>query len=190
MADFNAAAVRFGKPGKLYAAPLGTDEPTTAVAAWPDGWVALGYTAEGSSFSYEINTEEVDVAEELDPIAYTTTGRTASVEVALAEITKKNLTIAFNGGLIVGDGLAWTFEPPDLGTEVRLMLGWDAIPTVASNDLRMIFRQCLQSGSLGVENRKGATKSTIAANFKLEKPIDGTKLMKILGAGALNPEPS
>ncbi len=189
MTTFNAAAVRFGKPGVLYIAPLGTTEPTTAVAAWPTGWVPLGYTDEGSSFNYEISTDNVEVAEELDVLARVTTGRDASVEFALAEITKKNLSIAFNGGLVVGDGLAWTFEPPDLGSETRVMLGWDANPTVASNDLRFIFRQCLQGGSIGLENRKGATKSTISQNFQLEKPASGSKILKILGAGALNPVP-
>lgn len=188
MADFNAAAVRFGKPGKLYIAPIGTTEPTTAVAAWPAGWVPLGYTDEGSAFNYEISTDNVEVAEELDVLARVTTGRDASVEFALAEITYRNLTIAFNGGIISGDGTAWSFEPPDLGNETRVMIGWDALPTVASNDLRVIFRQCLQGGSLGLENRKGATKSTISANFQLEKPASGAKLLKIMGSAVLNPD--
>lgn len=189
VADFNAAAVRFGKPGKLFVAAVGTDEPASASDAWPAGWVPLGYTDEGSAFNYEISTDNVEVAEELDILARVTTGRDASVEFALAEITKKNLTIAFNGGLIVGDGLAWTFEPNDLGDEQRVAIGWDAMPTVASNDLRIVFRQCLQGGSIGLENRKGATKSTIAANFQLEKPASGAKILKMWGAGALNPVP-
>lgn len=188
MADFNAAAVRFGKPGKLYIAPLLTAEPATVSAAWPAGWVPMGYTDEGSAFNYEISTDNVEVAEELDVLARVTTGRDASIEFALAEITYRNLTIAFNGGIVLGDGLEWEFEPPDLGNETRVMVGWDAMPTVASNDLRIIFRQCLQGGSLGLENRKGATKSTIAANFQLEKPSDGSKLLKIMGTGTLNPD--
>lgn len=187
MVDFHAAAVRFGKPGKLFIAPIGTTEPTTTTAAWAAGWVCLGYTDEGSAFNYEVTTDNVEVAEELDVLARVTTGRDASVEFALAEITKRNLTIAFNGGIVAGDGLAWDFEPPDLGSETRVMLGWDASPTVASNDLRIIFRQCLQGGSIGLENRKGATKSTISANFQLEKPATGAKLLKILGGAALNP---
>lgn len=189
VADFNAAAVRFGKPGKLYIAPLGTTEPADHNDAWPAGWVPLGYTDEGSAFNYEISTDNVEVAEELDVLARVTTGRDASVEFALAEITYKNLSIAFNGGIIVGDGDVWSFEPPDLGNEQRVMIGWDAIATVASNDLRIIFRQCLQGGSIGLENRKGATKSTISANFQLEKPTSGAKLLKIMGAGVLNPVP-
>lgn len=188
MVDFHAAAVRFGKPGKLRIAPIGSTEPTTTTAAWAAAWVPLGYTDEGSAFNYEVTTDNVEVAEELDVLARVTTGRDASVEFALAEITKRNLTIAFNGGIITGDGLAWDFEPPDLGSEVRVMLGWDASPNVADNDLRIIFRQCLQGGSIGLENRKGATKSTISANFQLEKPATGAKLLKILGSGALNPD--
>jgi hypothetical protein len=188
MVDFNAAAVRFGKPGKLRIAPLGTTEPTDTTSAWPAGWIPLGYTDEGSVFNYEISTDNVEVAEELDILARVTTGRDASVEFALAEITKRNLNIAFNGGIIVGDGLAWEFEPPDLGSETRVMLGWDAGFNVATNDLRMIFRQCLQGGSIGLENRKGATKSTISANFQLEKPASGAKLLKILGGANLNPD--
>lgn len=187
MADFNALAVRFGKPGKLFIAALGTTEPTTVTAAWPAGWVPLGYTDEGSAFNYELSKDNVEVAEELDILARVTTGRDASVEFALAEITKRNLTIAFNGGIVLGDGLAWTIEPPDLGSEASVMLGWDAMPTVGSNDLRIIFRQCSNGGSLGLENRKGATKSTLAMNFQLEKPATG-KILKILGAAALNPD--
>ena len=187
MVDFHAAAVRFGKPGILRLAPVGTEEPDTYDDAWPTGWVTLGYTDEGSAFNYEISTDNVEVAEELDVLARVTTGRDASVEVALAEITKRNLVIAFNGGIVAGDGLDWEFEPPDLGDEARVMLGWDALKTTANNDLRMVFRQCLQGGSLGMENRKGATKSTISANFQLEKPITGAKLLRIYGKGYLNP---
>lgn len=190
MADFNAAAVRFGMPGILRIAPLGSAEPTDATSAWDAAWATLGYTDEGSVFNYEISTDNVEVAEELDVLARVTTGRDASVEFALAEITYKNLSIAFNGGIVVGDGLAWTFEPPDLGTEQRMMIGWDAHVDETQNDLRMIFRQCLQGGSIGLENRKGATKSTIAANFQLEKPNDPTKkILAIFGGGNLNPVP-
>lgn len=189
MADFNSVAVRFGKPGVLRIAPIGTPEPDDATSDWAAGWVPLGYTAEGSAFNYTISTDNVDVAEELDVLARVTTGRDASVEVALAEITYRNLTIAFNGGIITGDGLDWHFEPPDLGNEVRVMLGWDAIADTPNNDMRILFRQCLQAGSLGLENRKGATKQTISANFQLEKPANGKKLLKIWGAGTLNPAP-
>jgi hypothetical protein len=188
MPDFHSAAVRFGKPGKLYIAALGTAEPTTVSSAWAAGWVPLGYTAEGSVFNSELSTENVEVAEELEALAVATTGRVSSVEVALAEVTKRNLSIAYNGGtIIVPDGQNWTFEPPDLGSETRVMLGWDASMDPSTNDLRILFRRVLQVGSLGMENRKGATKSTLSSRFQLEKPADGAKSFKIFGAGTLNP---
>jgi len=195
VADFNAAAVRFGKPGKLYIAPLddgadppvATAEPAAVNDVWPAGWVPLGYTDEGSVFNYELSTDNVEVAEELDPIARVTTGRDASIEFALAEITYRNLNIAFNGGIIVGDETAWEFEPPDLGNEQRVMIGWDAYNDPALNDLRMVFRRCLQGGSLGIENRKGTTKSLISASFQLEKPFNGDPILKIFGGAVLNP---
>jgi hypothetical protein len=189
MADFNAAAVRFGKPGILRIASTTATEPTAQDDAWPVGWYTLGYTDEGSSFNYEISTDDVTVAEELDVLARVTSGRNASVEVALAEMTYRNLQIAFNGGIIPSGslGVDWTFEPPDLGNEQRIMLGWDANPDTANNDLRIIFRQCLQGGSVTLENRKGATKQTISTTFQLEKPLNGSKLLKIFGAATLNP---
>jgi hypothetical protein len=196
MANFHAAAVRFGKPGLLYIAPLGTTEPTAENVAWPAGWVPLGYTDTGSAFSYTTNIDKVEVAEELDPIAYTTTSREAKVDVSLAEMTLKNLNIAFNGGVILAadqDGLAWSFEPPELGTEQRVMLGWDAKPDPANvtvpNDLRFIFRRVLNGGSLNIENRKGTQKQLIVCSFNLEKPTSGAPLLKIMGSGTLNPTP-
>lgn len=189
MADFNAAAVRFGKPGKLYMGlTLLAAEPTAVNTAYSSDWIPMGYTSEGSAFNYSITTDNVDVAEELDVLARVTTGRDASVEFALAEITKRNLNIAFNGGVVLGDGLAWSFEPPDLGAETRVIIAWDASPDPLTNDLRIIFRQCLQGGSLGLENRKGSAKSTIATQFQLEKPATGKKLLKIMGSAVLNPD--
>lgn len=193
MVNFHAAAVRFGKPGLLYIAPLGSAEPTTVSSAWGAGWVPLGYTDAGSTFSYTTTVDKVEVAEELDPIAYSTTGREASIDVSLAEITLKNLNVAFNGGLVsgaggtIGDGQDFYFEPPELGTEQRVMLGWDANPTVANNDLRFLFRRVLNSGSLNIDNKKGTQKQLIVCKFNLEKPADGSALLKIFGGNTLNP---
>lgn len=191
--DFYGKAVRFGLPGLLRVAPLGTAEPVAVDDAWPSGWIALGYTDEGSVINYELSTDNVEVAEELDVFARVTTGRDASVEFALAEMTYFNLNIAFNGGILPALDQAgvddWVFEPPALGDEARIMLGWDAYADHTKNDLRYIFRKCLQGGSLGLENRKGVTKSTIPVTFQLEKPDDGTALLKVLGKDYLNPQP-
>ena len=101
MANFNAAAVRFGLPGLLMIAPELTAEPASYDDAWPAGWYPMGYTDEGSAINYEISTDNVEVAEELDVLRRVTTGRDASIEFALAEITLRNLNAAFNGGVVL-----------------------------------------------------------------------------------------
>ena len=74
------------------------------------------------------------------------------------------------------------------------MIGWDAYPDIADNDLRFIFRRCLQGGTVTMENRKGVTKQTIAVTFQLEKPepVAGVDvpILKILGAADLNADDS
>lgn len=190
MADYHESAVRFGLPGKLWVAPLGSAEPTTASSTWAAGWVALGLTEAGSTINYTLETASVSVAEDLDVIGYATTGRTSNVTCALAELTYRNLGIMFNNGVPsgagVGDASAWTFEPPDLGSEKRIMLGWDSNPTQASNDLRFIFRQVLQSGQMGIQNQKGANIAGLSATFSLEKPT-GKAPLKIWGGSSSNP---
>jgi hypothetical protein len=189
MANFNAVAVRFGRPGLLRIAPLGTAEPTAYDDAWPAGWIPLGYTSEGSVFNNELTSDTVEVAEELDVFARVTTGRNASVEAALAEKTYQNLTVAYNGGILEDTELGsdWEFEPPDLGAETRIMMGWDEVYDPTQNELRIIFRQVYAGGTVAMENRKGNVKSVIPVTFFLEKPATGKPVFKILGSPELNP---
>jgi hypothetical protein len=176
MARGNAAALGLG-PGYLYAAPLGTTEPTDLTTPWATvsaSWVALGYTEDGSELSYNPSTSPVDVAEELDHIQVVTTGRDASVQFAMSQITASNLKLAFNGGVLTtGTGIV-TFEPPDLGTEVRTMLGFEA----EDHTERWVYRQAFQTGTITLARRKGANNATIATQFSLEKPATGLRLFK------------
>lgn len=164
-------------PGYLYVAALGTAEPAATIPfpAWAAGWFPLGYTEEGSSFAYEISSEPVEVAEELEPVFTVTTGRTGTVTFSLAEPTQFNLRMALNGGVsAITDpttGAAVVFEPPDLGSEVRIMLGFEA----ESHAERFIWRQCFQTGSVEMVRRKGANKTLIPATFTVEKPETGAK---------------
>lgn len=178
----NAGAVSLG-PGTLYIAPLGTTEPTDLATAWATvsaNWVQLGYTEEGSEFTYETSSEAVEVAEELDPVKVALTGRSPKLAFALAELTASNLKRALNGGTITsGTGIV-TFEPPDLGAEVRTMIGFQS----EDNTERWVYRQCLQTGSLGMARRKGATKTTIACEFSLEKPPSAAIFKAILASPA------
>jgi hypothetical protein len=161
----NPSTISLG-PGKLKYALLGTTEPSDLVSAWPVGWVDLGYTHAGSVFNYQLNTEDVEVAEELDPLRVVPTGRKITVEFILAEITATNFKRSLNGGIITaGSGFVF-FEPPAFGTETRAMYGWE------SDDVqeRMVYRQCFSNGQVSVQRQKGANKAGIPLTLNLEKP--------------------
>lgn len=161
----NPSTIALG-PGTLYIAPIGSTEPTDLVTSWSAAWVGLGYTKEGNKFSYQLNVAPVEVAEELDPIRYAPTGRTIKVSFALAEITATNLKRALNGGTITSGSGFVLFDPPAFGTEVRSMYGWQ------SDDAqeRWIFRQCLSTGAVEPERKKGADLATLPFELNLEKP--------------------
>ncbi|GAA3251676.1 phage tail tube protein [Nonomuraea helvata] len=156
-------------PGYLYLATLGAAEPmdlTTPWAAVDPAWTGLGYTNEGSEFTYELSSEPVEVAEELDPIAIALTGRNLGLNFALAEVTATNLRVAMNGGTItIGTGVV-TFEPPELGQETNVKLGFES----EDHSERWIYRQCLSQGQIGIPRRKGAEKALINCEFLMTKP--------------------
>lgn len=194
--SYTGSDVKVG-PGTLYAAPLGTTEPTSVTGAWPSGWVPLGYTDAGSTFSTNPATANVTVEEELYPLKVVTTGLVATMAWSMAETTARNYLVALNAGvgtpgagtgLVSGttgtntDGSIWV-EPPALGTEVRIMLGWDALPEAATSGSdpfgRLILRQCFQTGTIAEQNRNGNNKRVYAVTFTLEKPSGAQPYRKI-----------
>jgi IPT/TIG domain len=181
-------------PGYLYTAGLltsggvPTPEPTDLVTAWEDvdpGWVLLGYTETGSEFNYALTSGNVEVAEELDPVMISTTGRTSTVTFTLAEMTAANLGMAMNGGIIhypadpnveppydtYSDDVV-IVEPPDLGSELRVMMGFES----EDHTERWVMRQCFQTGTMKIIRQKGTVIAGIAAVFSLEKPVTGKRL--------------
>ncbi len=242
MASPDTANVATG-PGTLYYAPLGTTEPATRVATWPEGWVPVGYTAEGHTFSTSLSVDNVEVAELLEPVRRVTTSRDSRVAFAMAEATLAHLKLLLNGGTVTPDsavladaattsasptltsasagfttavdvgktitgvgipvgttilsvtnattvvmsanatatatGVSVTIsgrwgsyiEPPDVGTEVRIMLGWDSDDELE----RVIWRRALQSGNSEIARRKGADYAKFNAEFALEQPGAGLK---------------
>jgi hypothetical protein len=166
-------------PGYLYHAPLGSDLPDNTVAGsvftdtWPVAWVLVGATDEGSEFNYELDTEDVEVAEYLDPPAVVSTGRTIGINFAMVQISTTNFKRALNGGVITTTGSGATqlneYVPPDVGSEVRAMIGWESQDSTE----RLIGLQCFQAGEVTIERRKGADKATLPVEFRMEKPASG-----------------
>ena len=120
------------------------------------------------------------VEEEYWPVASNVNSYKGSVKFNLAEVTASNLALALNGGLTPSasvqgtnaDGSVWV-EPPDIGQEVQIIIGWDALPKgglVGDAFGRYIFRKCLQSGAMTETHRKGNNKLMYACSFMLQKP--------------------
>lgn len=165
-------------PGYLYHAPLGTTLPANTVVgsvftdnwATAGAWALLGATDEGSEWSYELDTEDIEVAEYLDPVQVVSTGRSISLSFALANIHATNMKRALNGGTITVSGSGTTtlneYAPPALGAEVRCMIGWESL----DNTERLVGRQCFQTGGIAIARRKGADKALLPCEFRFEKP--------------------
>jgi hypothetical protein len=193
------AALALG-PGYLYTAAMltaggtPTPEPTDLDTPWDQvdpGWILLGYTETGSEFNYALTSGNVEVAEELDPVLISTTGRTSTVTFTLAEMTAANLSFAMNGGIIhypddpnveppydtyAGDVVI--VEPPDLGAELRVMMGFES----EDHTERWVMRQCFQTGTMKIVRQKGTVIAGIAAVFSLEKPASGRRLFAAIMA--------
>lgn len=164
----NADHVELG-PGRLWVAPLGTTEPTSASAALPSAWSAIGYTEDGNAFASDITSEPVEVAEELDPIAYENTRRINRLTFQMAEATARNLVLALGGGSAqANDGSS--IEPPDPGSEVAVMLVWDSEESAGADNVRWLYRQAKPSGTIEIGHRKAPGKTLIPVTFNLEKP--------------------
>jgi hypothetical protein len=164
--------VRVG-PGIVKVAVLGTTAPTTLLAAWDVGFVDLGYTDAGSTWTFENTFEDVNVAEEFDPVLVAQTARSINIAVAAKEMTARNLQIAFNGGTITPSGTPpneiITYEPPPAGVFTELMIGWQHVDNLE----RYIFRRCLQVGSVEIARQKAPNAAMIPMTFRVLKPTSG-----------------
>jgi hypothetical protein len=165
----NAGTLSLG-PGRLFYAPIGTPLPVDLADALDTAFKAIGYTEEGSEFSYELSSDPVEVAESLDPLFHRTTGRNGGLTFAMAENTVRNLTLAFNGGVVTRTTSgAVKYSPPEPGTEVRRSLVWQS----EDGEERWVYPQVFQGGSVSMARRKGSSKATIPVDFRLEKPAVG-----------------
>lgn len=170
----NPLAVRVG-PGKLYIAPLGTDEPENLTDPWDYDWIPMGYTNEGSNIVFDNTFEDVEVAEELEPVHILQTRRQITINFALAEITAANMQRAFNGGTIEIASGEVTFEPPAAGEYEEVMIGWEAEDGLE----RWVFRRCIQVGSVDMARRRAPDNATLPMSFRASKPADAAAFVFI-----------
>jgi len=164
-------------PGYLFRAPIGTALPTNTVAgsvftdSWAAAWVPVGATEEGSTFSYEMTSEPIRVAELFDPVAYAVTEATGSFAFSMADYTLEKLKYAMNGGtmtLVSGTGATalTSLEPPDPADVTRCMIGWESLDATT----RIVARQCLNASAIEQAFRRAPDKALIPVQFNLERP--------------------
>lgn len=182
----NPANIALG-PGLLNIAPLGSDVPADLDEAWDAAWTLLGYTNDGSTQTFAPAYEDVEVAEELEPLDSVATGRTISVSFTLAELTAVNLKAAFNGGTVTHVPVAGAvtiahtkFEPPELGVETHAMIGFESEDGLE----RIVWRDVKQVGSVETARRKGAEKAGIPCEFRAFKPATGKVFTRLSGRGS------
>lgn len=154
--------------GILYVAPIGTAEPTSATSTLDAAWREVGYTEDGSTFTTEIDNQEVSVAELLDPVKYVNVKRTSRLSFQMAQMVRSNLALALNQGAAVTDDDT-VLEPVEVSSEVRVMLLWQSEQTGA-DQRRLLARQAYNTGGLTIANQKAPQKRLLPVDFALEKP--------------------
>ena len=105
-------------PGQFWVAPVGTAFPADAETAPAVDWEDVGYTDDGVAFEWEVETQEVVVAEEDLPIRESRTRITYQVVTTLAQFIFENLERALGGGTITsiaGPPQRRTYTPPVAG---------------------------------------------------------------------------
>lgn len=179
------ANVTSGSASGSVVVPGGTVAGSVFTDALGASWVPAGVTAEGSEFSYQLSTDTIEVAEYLDPLSYVSTGRQAAVAFDAAQDHLNTWKMALNGGTIStvsgsGATLLSQYEPPTVGSEVRIALFWE------SDDLTMRkwYPRCFQTGSLTVARKKGADYARFPMSFGLEQPASGQPFY-VWGAGTV-----
>ena len=154
--------------GVLYAAPIGTAEPTAATSTLDTAWREVGYTEDGSSFVTEVSAQDVMVEELLDPVRTVNVSRKSKLSFEMAQATRRNLLLALNQGA-AGTNSATIVEPAALSAEVRVMLLWVSEATGASQSA-FLARQCYNVGGLKIDRKQAPDKVRIPVEFALEKP--------------------
>lgn len=179
-------------PGFLWAAVVGTPDPTPTVAgskftdAIPVAWLPLGPTLEGSTWNFSTSVEPIRVAELFDPVQYATTERSGSIAFNLANFTLSNYQRAINAGIALltptsgtGATALTKIEPVEPGGEIRAALLWES----TDETVRLLVRKSLQGGEISTAFQKAPDIASIPCTFNMEVPTTG-KPFTIWGAGA------
>lgn len=173
------ANVKLG-PGRVWIAPIGTAAPTSASAAPHADFWALGYTEEGTTISIEYTSEDINVAEELDPIDVVNTARNVTLALQAAEVTRKRMAVSLSLGAAYLDD-ATVLDLPDADApQVGVALIWDSAEDAAGNDqnIRWYIPKLLPTGTIEIARQKAPNKALLPMELKAVK-LTGSPLLRI-----------
>lgn len=102
VSNFSSDDVLVGAANLLYA-PVGTTKPSDSTvaandfASWPTGWVHLGYTDTGPSFTYGYDVFEVVAQQSTAPLKRRKTSETLTITANLLQFEAVHIALATHG---------------------------------------------------------------------------------------------
>ena len=163
----NPMQVKLG-PGLIINAGLAVAVPALVAAASKfttsfTDFVSVGYTDEGATLVFNRESEDVEVAEEDNPVKRVGTKVGVSLQFSAAGINETNISAAMAGGVwstVGGTGATQVrkFSPPTAAAQTRRI--WAHV----GQDLDEIFivYQGYQTGEITMNRRKGAQKASLS----------------------------
>jgi hypothetical protein len=171
--------------GTLYVAPEGTVFPADPEEAPSGTWRDVGYSEEGWSFNVERDVEDVEVAEEIDPIDVLATSREIHLVGEAAQSSLENLRVALGGGTITPDAgppATSTYTPTGTDTLTRFALLFRGkAPTVGlqANVRDIQMPHVIPVGAVELAAKKAPDKSLVGMDFRVIK-VTGDDIFTII----------
>jgi hypothetical protein len=171
--------------GTLYVAEEGTAFPADPFTSPGGGWRDIGYSEEGWSFNLDRDTEDVEVAEEIDPIDVLQTSREIHLVGEAAQASLENLALALGGGTITPDAgppATRRFTPAGTGDLDRIaVLFRGKAPRIgtADNVRDVQMSHAIAVGAVEYASKKAPDKSLIAIDFRVIK-VTGDEIFEIV----------
>lgn len=145
-------------PGKIYTAPVGTDDSLVIATSVPSytGWTYAGLTDGGVDFSIEKTYANHTVDQSPDWVASTITERHALAATNLVTTTLANLQLGLNSGTVT-TGANWdTYTPiTDLIATQETYTALLIVGNTLAGKIRMLgVRRCLSVDKLSMPFKK------------------------------------
>lgn len=171
-------------PGTLYVAPDNEAFPLTPDTAPSVNYKDIGYSESGWNLVVDKDFENIEVAEEVDPIDVRKTGQTARMRGEAAQFSLEVLQEAMGGGTITVDTVAGTktYVPPASNVVARrTLLFRTSAPAVGgaarNRDIRVTH--AVATGGIDTPHDKAPAKSLLGIDFQMVK-VSGDNLFSIM----------